>query len=127
MRAEITTSGYWRSGRARRYFCQVSGFDDDDEGLQRALAQAEQIRTHRDQTITQIRLGSMSLAELFELSAIDSQLQTIKAVVLLEAVPGVGKVAARKALTNAGLSENIRIGSLDGDAKKTLLEALSRS
>ena len=104
----------------------MSGFDDDDEDSQRALGQAEQIRAHRDQAITQIRLGAISLAELFDLSAIDSRLQTIKAVVLLEALPGVGKVAARKALANAGLSENIRFGEIYGDAKGQLLQTLAR-
>jgi ribosomal protein S13 len=45
-------------------------------------------------------------------------------VVLLQVLPGVGKVAARKALDELDLDENVRIGQLDKLVRGALVEAL---
>jgi hypothetical protein len=49
---------------------------------------------------------------------------TIKAVVLLEALPGVGKVRARRALERVGASESIRLAALGADQRRRLLTIL---
>ncbi len=101
-------------------------FDDDDIEAVLTFAQAEHARQFRVQIITQLELGVIDLAELFELDGDDDRVGPIKAVFLLQALPGVGKVAARKALEHLGLDENVRIGRLDRPTRLALIDALSR-
>jgi len=106
----------------------VSGrpFDDDDMAAVLAFAQAEHARQYRVQIVTQLELGVIGLAELFELDREDARVGPIKAVFLLQALPGVGKVASRKALEHLGLDENIRIAQLDEQTRRALIDALTR-
>jgi hypothetical protein len=97
--------------------------DDDEFGA--ALARARELRALRDQLVAQVRAGTLTLPGLFDLDRADDRVGTIKVVVLLEAVPAVGKVAARKALAGAGLDENVRIGRLSTSRREQLVAALS--
>jgi len=100
-------------------------FDDNDLPAVMAFAWAEHARQFRLQVVTQLELGVIGLPELFELDRDDERVGPIKAVFLLQALPGVGKVASRKALEHLGLDENIRIGELDQQGRRALIEALS--
>jgi hypothetical protein len=99
-------------------------FGDGDDAAVFAFAHAEAARQYRLQLIVQIDLGELSLAELFDLDLTDPRARSVKAVVLLQALPGVGKVAARKALDELDLDENIRVGQLDAPVRAALVEAL---
>jgi hypothetical protein len=99
-------------------------FADSDDAAVLAFAHAEAGRQYRLQLITQIDLGELNLAELFELDLTDPRVRPVKAVVLLQALPGVGKVAARKALDQLDLDENIRVGQLGRAVRQALVEAL---
>lgn len=102
-------------------------FGEDDDRSGQAFARARELRTLRDQLVAQTRSGQLTLPALFDLVQTDSRIGTIKAVVLLEALPGVGKVAARRALSGAQLDENIRVGRIGAGARETLGAALTRS
>jgi hypothetical protein len=99
-------------------------FSEGDDAAVSAFAHAEVARQYRLQLIEQIDLGELSLAELFDLDLTDPRARPVKAVVLLQVLPGVGKVAARKALDELDLDENVRIGQLDKVARGALVEAL---
>jgi hypothetical protein len=100
-------------------------FSDGDDAAVLAFAHAEVARQYRQQLIAQIELGELSLALLFDLDLSDPRVRPIKAVVLLQALPGVGKVAARKALDGLDLDENIRVGQLSGVVRRALIQALA--
>jgi hypothetical protein len=101
-------------------------FADDDHAAVLAFAHAESGRQYRLQLITQIDLGELDLTKLFDLDLTDPRVGSVKAVVLLQALPGVGKVAARKALNHLDLDENVRVGQLGRAARHALVEALAR-
>ncbi|MSX93156.1 MAG: integration host factor, partial [Actinobacteria bacterium] len=58
-----------------------------------ALAKAAEARTARAELKNQLKMGSVSLAEVLE-STSDTALK-LKVISLLESLPGVGKVKAR--------------------------------
>jgi hypothetical protein len=101
-------------------------FADTDDAAMVAFAYAEGARQYRLQLIAQLELGELNLAELFDLDLTDSRVRPIKVVVLLQAVPGVGKVAARKALDQLSLDENVRVGQLGRAARVALTGLLAR-
>jgi hypothetical protein len=101
-------------------------FTEDDVAAMVAFAHAEAARQYRLHLITQIDLGELQLAELFDLDLNDPRVRTVKAVVLLQTLPGVGKVVARKALEELDLDENVRVGQIGRPARQALVELSSR-
>ncbi len=70
----------------------------------------------------QLKLGAVSLSEA--LSSTDSTVGKLKVVSLLESLPGVGKVKARKLMEDIGIAENRRVQGLGQQQKHALLEQL---
>lgn len=101
-------------------------FDDDDMEAVMAFARAEHARQYRVQVVAQLELGVIELAGLFDLDRDDHRVGSIKMVYLLQALPGVGKVAARKALERLGLDDNVRVGQLDDRVRRSLMDTLAR-
>ena len=66
-----------------------------------ALAKAAEARTARAELKNRLKLGSLSLAEA--LASNDSTVGKLKVVSLLESLPGVGKVKARKIMDEIGI------------------------
>jgi transposase len=102
-------------------------FGDDDQPSVRAFARAQELRSVRTRLANELRSGELTLAELFDLEQRDPRVSDVKAVVLLEVLPGIGKVAARKALANVGRDESVRLGQLEAGAREQLARILSRS
>ena len=75
-----------------------------------ALAKAAEARTARAELKNRLKLGSLSLAEA--LQSDDSTVGKLKVVSLLESLPGVGKVRARKLMEELGISESRRVRGL---------------
>lgn len=67
-------------------------------------------------------MGSMSLSEA--LASDDSNVGKLKVVSLLESLPGVGKVKARKVMDDIGIADNRRIQGLGTQQRQSLLTAL---
>ena len=73
-----------------------------------------------------LKIGSLSLAELFE--AVDrgdesgDMLAKLKVVSVLESLPGVGKVRARHIMSELEISESRRLRGLGANQRKALLE-----
>ena len=69
-------------------------------------------------------IGSVSLAEA--LASTDSTVGKLKVVSLLESLPGVGKVKARKIIEDIGIADNRRVQGLGAQQKQALLEQLGK-
>lgn len=89
-----------------------------------ALAKAAEARTARAEVKNRLKLGSLSLAEA--LSSSDDTIGKLKVVSLLESLPGVGKVKARKLMDEIGIADNRRVQGLGQQQKAALLEHLGK-
>ncbi|HEY4331164.1 MAG TPA: integration host factor, actinobacterial type [Ilumatobacteraceae bacterium] len=89
-----------------------------------ALAKAAEARAARAALKAQLKMGSVSLAEA--LSSTDSTVGKLKVVSLLESLPGVGKVKARKVMEEVGIADNRRVQGLGAQQKAALLDQLAK-
>ena len=89
-----------------------------------ALAKAALARTARAEFKNQLKNGSVSLAEA--LASTDSTVGKLKVVSMLESLPGVGKVKARKIIADIGIADNRRVQGLGQQQKQALLNQLGK-
>lgn len=89
-----------------------------------ALAKAAEARTARAELKSQLKLGSLSLSEA--LASTSSTVGKLKVVSLLESLPGVGKVKARKIMEDIGIADNRRVQGLGQQQKQALLDQLGK-
>jgi DNA uptake protein ComE-like DNA-binding protein len=87
-----------------------------------ALAKAAEARAARAEIKARLKMGSMSLADA--LASEDSNVGRLKVVSLLESLPGVGKVKARKIMEDVEIADNRRVQGLGAQQKAKLLELL---
>jgi hypothetical protein len=71
-----------------------------------------------------LKLGSVSLSEALNDSS--ATVGKLKVVSLLESLPGVGKVKARKVMEEIGIADNRRVQGLGAQQKNALLEQLGK-
>ena len=67
-------------------------------------------------------MGSMSLAEA--LDSDDRNVAKLKVVSMLESLPGVGKVKARRVMEEIGIADNRRVQGLGAQQRAALLAQL---
>ena len=89
-----------------------------------ALAKAAEARTARAELKNQLKMGSVSLAEVLE-STSDTALK-LKVISLLESLPGVGKVKARKIMEEIAIADNRHVKGLGAQQKLQLLDKLGK-
>lgn len=89
-----------------------------------ALAKAAEARTARAELKSQLKLGSLSLGEA--LASTSNTVGKLKVVSLLESLPGVGKVKARKIMEEIGIADNRRVQGLGQQQKQALLDQLGK-
>ncbi len=95
-----------------------------DEQRKQALAKAVKTRQARARLKGQLKDGSISLRGL--LSDSDNPVVAkMRVKSMLEALPGVGKVRAKKLMDNIGISETRRIQGLGKRQKELLFKELS--
>ncbi len=87
-----------------------------------ALEKAAAARTARAEVKARLKMGSLSLAEA--LGSDDVHIAKMKVVALLEALPKVGKVKARRIMDEIGIADNRRIQGLGAQQRSALLERL---
>lgn len=68
-------------------------------------------------------MGALSLEELFEQAENDDIAGKIKVLAVLESLPGVGKVKARRTIEEIGISETRRVRGLGAQQREALLQA----
>ena len=89
-----------------------------------ALAKAAEARAARAELKNQLKLGAVTLSEA--LSSTDSTVGKLKVLSLLESLPGVGKVKARKIMEDVGVADNRRVQGLGQQQEQSLLELLGK-
>ncbi len=91
-----------------------------------ALEKAAVARRVRAVAKNRLKMGSVTLAELFDEADAKTQdgemLSKLKIVSVLESLPGVGKVRARKTMAELEISETRRVRGLGANQRKALLE-----
>ncbi len=88
-----------------------------------ALAKAAEARAARAELKARLKMGSLSLSDA--LASTDSTVGKLKVVSLLESLPGVGKVKARRIMEDIGIADNRRVQGLGAQQKQSLLEQLA--
>jgi len=69
-------------------------------------------------------MGSISLKELLDQGQHDEVIGKMKVINVLESLPGLGKVKARRAMDEVGISETRRVQGLGDQQRRKLLEKL---
>ncbi len=89
---------------------------------QAALAKAGAARRLRAELKDKLKMGSTSLPELFGMADNDETVAKMKVLTVLESLPGLGKVKARRLMEELSISESRRIRGLGSQQRETLLK-----
>ena|SRR5947209_8976604 len=92
-----------------------------------ALAKAAAARRQRAEMKDKLKMGSFTLRELLEQSERDEVVGKMKVVAVLESLPGVGKVRARRLMEELKISESRRVRGLGDQQRKALLKQFPAS
>ena len=92
------------------------------EQRQAALDKAAAARRQRAELKEKLKMGSLSLKELLDQSERDEVVGKMKVLAVLESLPGVGKVRARRIIEEVDISEARRVRGLGDQQRKALLK-----
>jgi hypothetical protein len=96
------------------------------EQRQAALQKAAKVRRERADVKEKLKLGSLTLAELLDKAEGDETVGKMKVLSVLESLPGLGKVKARRLMDTVGISESRRLQGLGAKQRADLLKATAR-
>ena len=94
-----------------------------DEQRRAALAKAAEARRARAELKEKLKMGSLTLTELLAGAEGDDIIAKMKVLAVLESLPGVGKVKARRTMEEIGISESRRVRGLGDQQRASLLKA----
>jgi hypothetical protein len=97
------------------------------EQRQAALEKAAAARRLRAELKEKLKMGTLSLKELLDQGERDDIVGKMKVLSVIEALPGVGKVKARRLMEDVGISETRRLQGLGDNQRRKLFEKLSDS
>lgn len=92
---------------------------------QAALEKAAQARRMRAELKEKLKMGSLTLGELLQQADSDEVVGKMKVLSVLESLPGLGKVKARRIMEEIGISETRRLQGLGDQQRKKLFSKLS--
>lgn len=90
-----------------------------------ALEKAAAARKARAVLKERLKLGTVSLKQIIEQGQSDDLVGKTKVLAVLESLPGVGKVKARRAMEEIGIAETRRVRGLGSQQREALLAAFS--
>jgi len=93
-----------------------------DDARRAALAKAAEARRVRSELKQLLKMGSVSFPELLEKADADEIIGRTKVLAVLESMPGVGKVKARRTMESIGIAENRRLRGLGAKQREELLD-----
>lgn len=96
------------------------------EQRQAALAKAAEVRRERAELKDHLKSGRMSLKDLLSQADSNETVGKMKVLSALEALPGTGKVKARRLMEQVGISDSRRLKGLGAKQRESLLEAAER-
>lgn len=85
------------------------------------------MRRARAELKDHLKSGRISLKELLAQADSDETVGKMKVLAALEALPGTGKVKARRMMEAIGISDTRRLQGLGAKQREALLEAAERS
>ncbi|MFP5326553.1 MAG: integration host factor, actinobacterial type [Acidimicrobiia bacterium] len=91
-----------------------------------ALEKAAAARRQRAELKEKLKMGSLDLKELFDLAGEEESVGKMKVLAVLESLPGLGKVKARRLMEEIGISETRRLQGLGSKQREALFEKLSQ-
>jgi len=97
-------------------------FGITDEVRREALVKAVAVRRERAELRSRLKAGALLLADLLKRTD-DDTVGKMKALSVIESLPGVGKVKARRAMESLGIAENRRLRGLGRRQRSDLLKA----
>src|SRR3954447_18005354 len=92
---------------------------------QAALQKAAAARRQRAELKDKLKMGSLTLKELFDQAERDEVVGKTKVLAVLESLPGLGKVKARRLMEEIGISETRRVQGLGANQRKKLLDTVA--
>jgi hypothetical protein len=94
------------------------------EQRQAALEKAAKARRVRAELKESLKGGSLTLKQLLDQGDTDEVVGKMKVLAVLESLPGLGKVKARRLMDDVGISETRRIQGLGDQQRRKLFERL---
>jgi hypothetical protein len=91
---------------------------------QAALDKAAAVRRLRAELKEKLKMGSLTFKELLDQGTSDEVVAKMKVVSVLESLPGLGKVKARRLMEEVGISETRRLQGLGEQQRKKLIQKL---
>lgn len=98
-----------------------------DEQRRAALEKAAIARRARAELKDKLKMGIITFDEVLKLAEDDIIVGKIKVLQVLESLPGVGKVKARRAMEEIGISPSRRLRGLGANQRSELLSAFGSS
>ncbi len=92
------------------------------EARQKALDKAAAARRQRAELKDRLKMGSLTLKELIDQGENDDVVGKMKVLTVLESLPGVGKVRARRLMDEIRISEARRVRGLGAQQREALLK-----
>ena len=89
-----------------------------------ALKKAAEARTARAELKEKLKMGSVTLREALTRADGDPVIGKLKVLNLLESLPGLGKVKARRIMEDIGIAETRRVQGLGAQQRQSLLDQL---
>jgi len=89
------------------------------------LAKAAEARQVRAEVKELLKTGSLKIGELFERADNEPLVAGLKVESLIAAMPGTGKVKAKRMMESLGIAENRRIRGLGGKQRESLIAEFS--
>ena len=96
------------------------------EDRKAALAKAAQARRQRAELKEKLKMGSITLGELLDLADRDEVVGKTKVVAVLESLPGLGKVKAKRVMESVGISASRKLHGLGAQQRARLLKELGK-
>ena len=93
------------------------------EQRQAALEKAAAARRQRAELREKLKMGSTKLSELLDAAERDEVVGKMKVSAVLESLPGLGKVKAKRLMEEIGISETRRVRGLGEQQRASLLKA----
>jgi hypothetical protein len=89
-----------------------------------ALQKAAEARAARAELKEKLKMGSVTLSDALAKADSSDVIGKLKVLALLESLPGVGKVKARRIMEDIGISESRRVRGLGPQQRQALLTQL---
>jgi hypothetical protein len=94
---------------------------------QAALEKAAAVRKQRAELKDRLKMGTVTLKELLDQGQKDEVVGKMKVLAVLESLPGLGKVKARRLMETVGISETRRLQGLGANQREALLANTQKS